>query len=92
MFTWAPLLPASPLLCCVPPPPLPNSQDLDTAVLTVLSGNRVMDGTGSFNTVFDPVKVLPYLVIPDPGLPPFVIDPVGTSWVCACGVCVWLFS
>lgn len=47
-------------------------------MLSVLSGNRVMDGTGSFNTVFDPVKVLPYLVIPDPALPPFVIDPVGS--------------
>ena len=41
---------------------------------SIIAGDRVRDGTGSFNTYFDPVTVLPYLVIPGPDFAPFVIN------------------
>ena len=50
-------------------------QNSDPVTFTIESGNRIMDGTGSYGTVF-PSSLLPYLMIPPPDFGPFYLDPV----------------
>lgn len=48
-------------------------QDEDPVRFSILKGNRIQDGNGSYGTVF-PADALPYLVFPEPQFAPFYLN------------------